>query len=213
MRNHIFKAAALATALAALPLAGEAAEITGQATAFEGDTLEIRALRIRLYGIDAPGARQTCSDIEGEDWACGDAALTRLSALIAGNDVHCTPRARDDAGRLLADCQAGGIDLGTRLIAEGLAWASAGYSERHLEAEALARAQGLGVWRGDAQIAWTDRMQGWVAASGTLEPGACASLAEKASQKPLAERYPRPRPGSTETHSLYCDEAGPVIQQ
>jgi endonuclease YncB( thermonuclease family) len=41
-----------------------AADLTGQASIIDGDTLEIHGTRIRLWGIDAPGSTQLC---RGED--------------------------------------------------------------------------------------------------------------------------------------------------
>ena len=38
------------------------AQITGTATVTDGDTLRINDTRIRLHGIDAPEAAQTCID-------------------------------------------------------------------------------------------------------------------------------------------------------
>jgi endonuclease YncB( thermonuclease family) len=41
-----------------------AADLTGQASIIDGDTLEIHGTRIRLWGIDAPESTQLC---RGED--------------------------------------------------------------------------------------------------------------------------------------------------
>ena len=47
-----------------------AADIMGQATVVDGDTLEVHGQRIRLFGIDAPEAPQTCT-AGGEAYQCG----------------------------------------------------------------------------------------------------------------------------------------------
>ncbi len=45
------------------------AEITGKPRIIDGDTIEIAGQRIRLHGIDAPEAGQSCR-ADGARWAC-----------------------------------------------------------------------------------------------------------------------------------------------
>ena len=65
--------------------------ITGRAKIIDGDSLEVAGERIRLFGIDAPEARQQCRDTTGQDYACGRDAARVLTALIGGRPVSCTP--------------------------------------------------------------------------------------------------------------------------
>ncbi len=46
------------------------AEITGKPRVIDGDTIEIAGQRIRLHGIDAPEADQTCV-ARNQQWPCG----------------------------------------------------------------------------------------------------------------------------------------------
>ncbi|MCW5748287.1 MAG: hypothetical protein KIT36_19015 [Alphaproteobacteria bacterium] len=46
--------------------------LVGQASVIDGDTIEIRGLRVRLWGIDAPESKQVCRR-DGKPWLCGGA--------------------------------------------------------------------------------------------------------------------------------------------
>jgi endonuclease YncB( thermonuclease family) len=71
--------------LAAVPSIAVSQEaVTGQASIVDGDTLEIRGVRIRLFGIDAPESAQTCHDDDGKLYRCGIKVTPRtLPALPA----------------------------------------------------------------------------------------------------------------------------------
>ncbi len=167
------------------------ATLIGRAVVFDGDTLQIDAHRIRLNGADAPERDQICRDETGAEWACGAVATARLEELIGASEVSCAPRERDRYDRIVADCSANGLDLGGRLVAEGLAWAYRRYSTAHAAAEDYARAKGFGVWNGEAQVAWDyradqremaeaaataglDAAAGFAPASGFIPASACA---------------------------------------
>jgi endonuclease YncB( thermonuclease family) len=60
----------------ALPSA--AADIMGQASVIDGDTIEIHDRRIRLFGIDAPEAPQICT-ASGKTYLCGQQAALALA--------------------------------------------------------------------------------------------------------------------------------------
>jgi endonuclease YncB( thermonuclease family) len=74
---HAFKGCALINKfivvglllIAAMPTAA-LADITGTATAIDGDTLEIRGTRIRLHGIHDPESVQLYRR-SGKDYRCG----------------------------------------------------------------------------------------------------------------------------------------------
>jgi endonuclease YncB( thermonuclease family) len=71
--------------------------ISGHATVIDGDTIEIHATRIRLWGIDAPESTQLCRDEDSNLYQCGRAAATALAGLLAAipRPLTCTPTGND----------------------------------------------------------------------------------------------------------------------
>ena len=93
-------------------------EITGKPDIIDGDTIRIADQHIRLHGIDAPEAQQTCRDQHGQ-WDCGLEATNALKFLIAGNCVTCIEKDRDRYGRIVAACYVGGVggaDAGETMV-------------------------------------------------------------------------------------------------
>lgn len=114
----------------------------------DGDTLWVQPFhggavrRIRVDGIDAPEICQVH----------GEAARFALMARVQGRQVQVAGRRKDDYGRLLARIHLQGEDVGQWMVLAGHAW-----SYRHQRdagpyaaQEALAREQGVGLWRGRA---------------------------------------------------------------
>jgi endonuclease YncB( thermonuclease family) len=95
---------ALLLALAAIGPASTQDGLAGVASVIDGDTIEIRGQRIRLYGIDAPESSQLCVRLTGERWRCGQQASFALADLIGRSTVSCQPRDRDRYGRIVAVC-------------------------------------------------------------------------------------------------------------
>jgi endonuclease YncB( thermonuclease family) len=65
----------------------------GRASVIDGDTIEIHGQRIRLFGIDAPEAGQTCN-VDGQHYRCGQQAALALSDFIKARPVACEQRYR-----------------------------------------------------------------------------------------------------------------------
>ena len=193
-----------------------AAGIGGPAEVTDGDTLVIGSVSIRLHGIDAPETDQRCGLEGGGDWACGAAAADRLAELVAGREVRCTPRDRDGYGRLVATCAIGGVDLGAKLVGEGLAWSYMRYSVDYAVVEGRARRARLGLWQGASQPPWDFRADGFAAAAGgdgADPPGACAikgnitASGERVYHTPASPWYKRTRVEVAEGEHWFCDAA------
>lgn len=145
------------------------APIIGRATVIDGDTIEIHGQRIRLWGIDAPERRQTCTR-GGETYRCGQEAATYLGDLIGQNTVRCAPRGRPDRyRRIVATCSispgpcldrgcATRIDLAETLVADGRALDYPRYSQRaYATLQADAQRHRRGLWAGTFQSPWAWR--------------------------------------------------------
>lgn len=141
--------ALLAAAFGSLPCV--AGTWTGRCVAvLDGDTIVIqdwgrRRTEVRLQGIDAPERGQRY----------GGRSRANLSALVYRKSVEAEGNKRDSYGRLVARVYADDIDVNLSQIDAGLAWVYREYLDElpvedrrlFLDAEAKARAQGLGVWR------------------------------------------------------------------
>jgi len=125
LRKAIAALLFLASTGAALP-----ADLTGQASIIDGDTLEIHSTRIRLWGIDAPESTQLCRGEDSVQYRCGAKSANDLDAFIAGQPVNCVPIALDRYGRTVATCSIAGADLGECLVRSGLAFDWPQYSKR-----------------------------------------------------------------------------------
>ena len=95
--------------------------VEGSVGIIDGDSLRVDGREIRLLGIDAPEAGQSCRDEADADWPCGRDAARSLRGLTANRNISCTGSAEDKYGRLLARCQAGELDLAAEMTRRGFA--------------------------------------------------------------------------------------------
>lgn len=151
----------------------DAAAIVGPARVVDGDTIEIAGTKIRLEGIDAPETGQTCTRRWFGKWNCGTAAADALTTLVQRQTVSCEATGRDKYSRTLAICSAGGRDLNAYMVRQGLAWAFLKYSQRYVQQEAAARAEGIGIWQAPTTTAWDFRANEWIDAAAAAPKG-CA---------------------------------------
>lgn len=140
-------AAILAAALTTPSSAKETVKETlhGQASVIDGDTLEMRGQRIRLFGVDALEGRQLCRR-DGKDWRCGQAGANALDRWIAGRNVSCQVSGTDRYQRKIARCFVAADDMQAWLVSNGWALAYRQYSTQYVPFEDQARRAGRGVW-------------------------------------------------------------------
>jgi endonuclease YncB( thermonuclease family) len=127
--------------------------VTGRALVIDGDTISLNGQRVRLWGIDAPEATQTCRR-QGAPWPCGRDAAQTLAAWLNGRSVQCQERTRDEHRRSVALCRADGIDVSGWLVDNGWALAYRHYGDDYVAREQRARAAGLGIWQSTFQAPW-----------------------------------------------------------
>jgi endonuclease YncB( thermonuclease family) len=147
--------------------------VAGRATVIDGDTLEIEGRRIRLEGIDAPEAAQTCGGGWFGTWKCGVAATAQLRWLVGGRRVECESVGTDKYGRMLGLCTADNRDVNAEMVRTGHAWAFVKYSKRYEAIESEARKQRVGIWKGEAEAPWAYRERHWQVAE-VEAPKGCA---------------------------------------
>lgn len=123
--------------------------VMGRASVIDGDTLEIHDQRIRLWGVDAPEARQSCDDAGGGAYACGRLAANRLDQHLQDKVVSCFEEDTDRYGRMVARCEVDGDDIGAWLVRSGHAVRYDRYDGgTYVADENAARRKGVGVWAG-----------------------------------------------------------------
>jgi endonuclease YncB( thermonuclease family) len=142
-------------ASAQTPTGRQGPDLAGPVRVVDADTLDLGGARIRLWGVDAPEAAQTC-DRDGELWRCGAAAARALGGFIADRPVDCERVGRPDRnGRIVARCAVAGQDLGAWLVTEGWALDYARYSGgRYGTEEAAARSSRRGLWSSRFERPW-----------------------------------------------------------
>jgi endonuclease YncB( thermonuclease family) len=120
--------------------------IAGRASVIDGDMLEIRGQRIRLYGVDSVADDHVCVRTDDERWRCGPRALNALEEFLEESIVNCIRRDPDVLTQLVATCTTGSTDLSLWLIRSGLAHAAASAPSRYRQAETEAKSARRGLW-------------------------------------------------------------------
>lgn len=134
--------------------------IIGVATALDGDTIAINSQRIRLYGIDAFEADQTCEGNNKQRWGCGGVATRSLQEALQGRTTICFPKDTDAYGRIVAICRTEGTDLSALQAVRGLAIAYRKYAKDYVPDETVAQSAKVGGWYGTFTEPETHRRTG-----------------------------------------------------
>ena len=122
--------------------------ITGIPIVFDGDTIKIKGISIRLHGIDTPERNQKCKDINNSFYFCGKVATKTLIKLIDRKQIVCSEKDKDKYGRVVAVCYKDGMDLNSLMVKEGLGIAYKYFSKDYIKEENFAKRNKLGIWAG-----------------------------------------------------------------
>lgn len=135
--------------LAASTGAGAADSVSGKARVLNGDTLVVGGRVVGLYGVAAPGLKQTCLDAKAQPYSCGTVAAKALAAHLREATVTCRIRETDGYGRAVSVCLRDKEDLSAWLAEKGLVMADRRRGQAaYLGAETLAWGKRLGLWAG-----------------------------------------------------------------
>ena len=70
----------------------------------DGDTIILNSEKIRLYGIDTPEIKQTCTDNYGHTYLCGVKAKLELEKIIGSRKISCIKKTKDRYKRSISIC-------------------------------------------------------------------------------------------------------------
>jgi endonuclease YncB( thermonuclease family) len=189
------------------------ADIAGQATVIDGDTIMIDGTSIRLHGIDAPETFQTCI-VDDVTWPCGRHATVALVEFINGSSVRCEGEDTDRYGRTIAICYVRGLDIEAWMASNGWAMAYRKYSLDYVDEETVAQNARVGLWRGNFVPPWDwrqgERLQAATApesATGCLIKGNISSSSERIFHVSDAQHYDRTKINTANGERWFCTEA------
>ncbi|QDG77685.1 thermonuclease family protein [Labrenzia sp. PHM005] len=123
----------------------------------DGDTLLVNGEAVRLYGIDALEAHQTCKEVRGQMWNCGADATRYLKKIVRGGHLTCERIGQDSYGRTLGMCWVDGVYLNAKMVNAGMAWSFRKYASDYVHLEQNARSAKRGIWQNNNVPAWEFR--------------------------------------------------------
>lgn len=122
----------------------------------DGDTIEIRGERVRLFAADAPEMGQPWWTADGEHRDAGQLARKALERLVEGRRLSVRVLREDQYRRSVAIVKVDGRDVARALVSQGWAFASP-ESKRYRRAQTSAKRGKKGLWQGDLQMPWDYR--------------------------------------------------------
>ena len=115
----------------------------------EAGLLPTDTVMIKLEGIDAREADETCKKESGASWPCGAKARAALIRFIRSRAVTCTLPQGGETKDFAARCSVIGQDLSTWLVRQGWATPQGGAEPELAKALDAAKTERLGLWQSD----------------------------------------------------------------
>jgi endonuclease YncB( thermonuclease family) len=115
----------------------------------EAGLLPTDTVLIRLEGIDAREADETCKKENGASWPCGAKARAALIRFIRSRAVTCTLPQGGETKDFAALCSVLGQDLSIWLVRQGWATPQNGAEPELAKALDAAKTERLGLWQSD----------------------------------------------------------------
>ncbi|MGH6825845.1 thermonuclease family protein [Methyloceanibacter sp.] len=115
----------------------------------EAGLLPTDTVLIRLEGIEAREADESCKTESGKSWPCGAKARAALTLFIRYRAVTCTVPQGGETKDFAARCSVRGQDLSTWLVRQGWATPQGGAEPELAKALDAAKTERLGLWQSD----------------------------------------------------------------
>lgn len=115
----------------------------------EAGLLPTDTVMIKLEGIDAREADETCKKESGASWPCGAKARAALIRFIRSRAVTCTLPQGGETKDFAARCSVVGQDLSIWLVRQGWAAPQKGAEPELDKALDAAKTERLGLWQSD----------------------------------------------------------------
>lgn len=122
----------------------------------DGDTIEIRGERIRLFAVDTPEMGQPWWSEDDKHQDAGRLAKEALERLVQGRRLSVRVLREDKYRRSIGIVKVDGRDVARKLVSRGWAFASPG-SDRYRRVQLSAKRRKKGFWRGELQMPWDYR--------------------------------------------------------
>ena len=185
--------------------------VQGKATVVSGAHLRVGGTLVRLFGIEAPEAGQTCVGAGRKQESCALAAKTALQKLVAGKLVSCELSSRQSEAAAVATCTVNGADIAGQLVRGGSVFAESGLFSTYASAEREANAARAGVWRSGAARPAEYRAKVWDEAKDQAPDGcpikALVNGEAKTYLVPWAANYDRAKVKASRGERWFCTEA------